>query len=102
MLLALNDFSPYMLLDGARFWWISDVLQRDVGILIVWVMMSLVQSLTHPQRQYGEGEVRGPQYTSFRLIICVGLAGIAWYWELPAYIASGYTVLVLKRIVVCS
>ncbi|MGE0129076.1 MAG: YidC/Oxa1 family membrane protein insertase [Blastocatellales bacterium] len=79
-LVALSDFAPQMALDGAMFWWIPNVLQRDLGILIVAVGLVLLQSLINSAYQP----------TSIGQIACGSLVfgaifvGVAWYFQWPA------------------
>jgi YidC/Oxa1 family membrane protein insertase len=81
-LVALSKFSPQMALDGATFWWIADVLQRDFRILALWGMLSLIQGKINPVGQLGQG----PQATCGALIGSVIFMGIIWYLQWPAYV----------------
>ncbi len=79
-LVALSDFAPQMALDGASFWWIPDVLQRDMGILIVAVGLVLLQNMINSA--YQPSSVG--QIACGSLIFGAIFVGIAWGLQWPA------------------
>lgn len=79
-LVALSDFAPQMALDGARFWWIPDVLQRDLGILIVAVGLVLLQNVINSAYQPSSlGQI-----ACGSLIFGAIFVGVAWHLQWPA------------------
>jgi len=79
-LVALSDFAPQMALDGAMFWWIPDVLQRDLGILIAAVGLVLVQNVINSAYQPSSlGQV-----ACGSLVFGAVFVAVAWYFQWPA------------------
>ncbi len=79
-LVALSDFAPQMALDGAVFWWIPDVLQRDLGILIAAVALVFIQGqISSASQPSSAGQV-----ACGSLIFGAIFVGVAWYFQWPA------------------
>lgn len=82
VLVALSDFSPQMVLDGAKFWWIADVVKYDFRIMIVWLALNFVQTLMNPTAQ----PKQAAKYAFSTLIFGAIIIGIARHWHWPAYV----------------
>lgn len=101
VLFALRSFSPQFILDGARFFWISDITQRDFHILLAWLGVSLLHSLiTGTSQQMGQQFSQfsqSPVLIFFSVIIgSSALLGIAWYWQWPAYVVIFWMLLTVS------
>jgi len=81
-LVALADFVPRLALDGARFGWVSDLSQPNLGVVLLWFGVSLVPGVIAAARQPGQGA----QMMTAVLFSGVLFVGIAWYWDWPAYV----------------
>lgn len=88
---ALSSFAPQLALDGARFWWVADVTQRDLYIMLAWAGCSLLALATTSQWQ---DESAGQTSCGFLVMAAAVVAG-GWYWQLPAYVFIFWSVLIL-------
>lgn len=81
VLLSLHAWAPQMALDGAKFFWVADILQPNHNLLIAWVGIGLFMIVITPQ-------VAGAAAARlvgglFGLSI---IAAIAWFFDWPAYV----------------
>lgn len=79
-MISLGNYSPQMILDGSRFFWISDVTQFNLLIIVAWIFLSIIQSGLNPMR------LSCSQVTCSSLFFGAIIAGIAWWWKWPAYV----------------
>lgn len=87
-LVALGGFMPQLVLDNARFWWIPDVTQRDLSILVIWALFNWIVSVSigasqQLQQQLGQSPI--PASCSFAVGGVVSV-GIAWFLKWPSYV----------------
>lgn len=80
---TMKSFSPQFVLDGAKFFWITDITRRDLGILVAWIIFALIysgfaaasrQALSMDQMMAGV----------FLLTSIIAIAG--WFAHWPAYL----------------
>lgn len=96
-LVMLSNFSPQLALDGARFWWISDVTQRDFRILLAWVAVSTIQYLlTRTDQQ----NMTAGQAFAGMVISSAVIVGVAWYWQWPAYVFIFWLLLLISGLLI--
>ncbi|MCD4786512.1 MAG: YidC/Oxa1 family membrane protein insertase [Candidatus Eremiobacteraeota bacterium] len=79
-MISLGNYSPQMILDGSRFFWISDVTQFNLLIIVAWIFLSIIQTGLNPVR------MSCAQITCSSLFFGAIIAGIAWWWKWPAYV----------------
>lgn len=82
-LVTLRDYAPQLALDGARFWSVADVTKPSRLILLLWMGLSLFQGLSAAAAQKSMSVAQSFVYA---LLSGAIFAGIAWYWEWPAYV----------------
>jgi membrane protein insertase Oxa1/YidC/SpoIIIJ len=98
-LVALGSFSPQLILDDAKFFWVSDVTQRNFGILLVWEVLNLLQvmitsmsqqmrqQLRQLEQQWGQQFDLPTGWLSCSVVIgAVVSTGVAWYLKWPTYV----------------
>lgn len=88
VLFALGSFAPQMTLDGARFWWVDDVLQRDLGVLILWVAVSVGMIFLMPQLGTNAAQLACGTILGGGVVIA-----IAWWLHWPAYLMIFWVIL---------
>jgi hypothetical protein len=81
-LVALSAYAPQLILDEARFWTVTDVTRPSGLILLLWMSLSLLQGINMAAVQ----GVMPVQSIFITLLSGSIFAGIAWYWEWPAYV----------------
>jgi hypothetical protein len=74
---SMDSFAPQMALDQARFLWVADVTQANMGILGAFVLADLLCNSTLPEK------IRPS--TGQTLIISVIIAGLGWLGKWGAY-----------------
>lgn len=90
-LVTLADFTPRLALDGARFGWITDLSRPDLGILFLWLGLSLLQGLIGRINM----PAQGGQMMIGALVAGLLFMGIAWFWDWPAYVLIFWGLLTL-------
>jgi hypothetical protein len=80
---TLESFSPQFTLDGAKFLWTPDIMQRSIGILIAWVVISMIyNSLSVQARAYGS-----PGALAFSaFLVCTIFSVVGWFAKWQAYV----------------
>lgn len=79
--LSLRAWVPQMTLDGAKFFWVADILQPNYNLLIAWIGIGLFMILiTPPVAGAAAAKLVGGL---FGLSI---IAVIAWFFDWPAYV----------------
>jgi YidC/Oxa1 family membrane protein insertase len=96
VMLTLRNYAPQLTLDGAKFLWVSSVTERDVGVLVMWMLAGLLMLFLTPQIEQGQTA----QLACASLAVLGIIAGAAWYWSWPAYLMIFWTVLSLFTAVV--
>lgn len=96
IMLTLRNYAPQLALDGSRFLWAGNVVERNSGVLIMWAVCGFLVLLVTPQidqRQTG-------QLACGALIILGAVGGAAWAWSWPAYLMIFWSVLSLLTVFV--
>ena len=96
VMLTLRNYAPQLTLDGSKFLWVSNVVDRDIGVLVMWVLAGVIMLFLTPQIEQGQTA----QLACASLAILGIIAGAAWYWSWPAYLMIFWTVLSLFTAVV--
>jgi YidC/Oxa1 family membrane protein insertase len=96
VMLTLKNYAPQLTLDGAKFLWTSSVTERDLGVLIMWLVAGMLMLFLTPQIEQGQTA----QLACASLAILGIIAGAAWYWSWPAYLMIFWTVLSLLTAIV--
>ena len=79
---TFRGYTPQLALDGAEFFWAASILDRDPGILIVWMVIGLFLFLMSPRIAHASVGSLFVQAV-FGLGI---LAALAWFLSWPAWL----------------
>ena len=82
VLVTLRDFAPQMTLDGAKLFWVPDVLKSQTSVLYGFLGISVIQGIITASLQPAQGSQLfwGSLFSSGVFMV------IAWYWQWPAYV----------------
>jgi hypothetical protein len=90
-LVTLADFMPRLMLDGARFGWATDLSRPDLGILLLWLGVSVIQGTVAAFRL----PAQGAQMVIGGLLFGLVFVGVAWFGDWPAYLLIFWGLLTL-------
>lgn len=108
-LVALNSYSPQLVLDGAKLqialsdsilFMIPDVTRFNLSIVLVWLVVSFIQSLRSGIKQ--QSSQTASQLVWGNIISIAIIIGIAWYWKWPAYVFVFWVLLSLVGMLISS
>jgi membrane protein insertase Oxa1/YidC/SpoIIIJ len=96
---TLSQFSPQLVLHGARFLWAPDVTRYDLGVVVVWVLVMLAHTLANQQAMRQMGQTAAQMIVG-ALVSGSILAALAHHWEWPAYIFVFWAILATLSLVI--
>ncbi|MGD2086298.1 MAG: YidC/Oxa1 family membrane protein insertase [Candidatus Aminicenantes bacterium] len=97
-LISMSSFSPQFIQDGARFLWVTDITQPNLGIIIVCVILSLVAQRLAFSSQQTLMPVGALIFGA--LISGTIISFIAMHWKWPAYVFIFWILLTIFGILI--
>ncbi len=100
---ALGSFTPQMILDGAQFFWVADVTQPDFLVLLIWGVISIIQSIATTLQQVQQIGQQSIATTACSVLVAIAIfIAIAWFWKWPAYVLIFWILLTIVGLVITS
>ncbi|MDG4597539.1 MAG: hypothetical protein P9F75_17950 [Candidatus Contendobacter sp.] len=94
ILLSLRAWVPQMELDGAKFFWITNIFKSSHSVIIVWVTMGLpLMILISKKGKFNQDSLITLITGSLMGLSLIIVPAIAWFFDWPAYMTIAWMLL---------